>query len=204
MNPEEKQRIFEMIELPMLIKNLNVPSMEIIYADGEKAEDEKKAFYFKREAEGTILYKCTVDILQKHNMADEILTFLFDEAKTDVYLADDIGIAFRIKDSTDKEGNRRFVWLKYHKFAKALNAELRDAFKQIPQISDVCGLVDADKYVLISPLNLAEYDDVRNIIVPVIQKHLPEGVSAIFARVNEGASVYAVCDELEREWEKLA
>ena len=184
MNPEEKQRIFETIELPTLIRNLKVPSMKANYSDGTKA------FYFKREDSNTILYKIAMDILQKHNMVDEVLAFLFDEAKTQkVFLADDNGIVFYIRDTVDEKGGRKFAWIHYHGFMENLNKELKEVLKNFTEIEECYAVAECSSYYFVSIKPLSKNQKLMDAITPIIRKHLPEGIEWKFLTFKEGTSI---------------
>ena len=184
MHPEEKQRIFETTELPTLIKNLNVPSMDITYSDG------KTAFYFKREGANIILYKRTMDILQKHSMENEIFAFLFDEAKNQkIFIADDNNIKFYIRDVTLDNGERKFSWIHYHGFTENLSKELKEVFKNFSDIDECYGVAEAYSYYFVSIKSLSDNKELIDATAPIVRKHLPEGVTWKFLTFDEGTSI---------------
>lgn len=182
MTNEMYSDLFETIQLPILIMNLKVPELRIIDTDGKE-----RGFYFRRNGSTTILYKRAMDILLKHNRADEICTFLFDTAKVEkLLLGDDTGIVMRIQDRMDKTGKREFVRVRYFDFTESINAELKTLFAGYPLVTECYAASDGRNYYLFSPQDLQENDGLMAAIMEILKKHLPQGVDFGLGKIPEG------------------
>jgi len=182
LSSEKHDELFEKNQLPILIKNLNVPKMITVNAKGEET-----GFMFKREDGYTILHKKAFDILEKNHLIYEIYTFLFDEAKTKkVYLADDNGIVFYIRDTIDENGKREFLLIHYHSYTENLNKELKEAFKNFSELGECYGVAERSDYYFASIQSLAENQKLINATAPIIRKYLPEGFSWKFITFEKG------------------
>ena len=197
LSQEEHDEIFERIQLPILIKNLNVQIMKSFNSNGEEI-----GFLFKRENGYIILHKRAIDMLQKHHLENEIFAFLFDEAKTQkIYMADDSGILFYIRDTVDENGERSFLWIHYHSYTENLNKELKEVFKNFSELGECYGVAECSDYYFVSINSLAENQELIDAAVPIIRKYLPEGFSWKFLTFEEGTIIE---DSLRRnDYEKL-
>jgi hypothetical protein len=131
-----------------------------------------------------------MDILHKHHMENEIFAFLFDEAKTQkIFLADDNGIAFYIRDTVDEKGERIFLMIHYHSFTEKLNKELKVVLKNFSKLGECYGAAECSDYYFVSINPLSENRDLINAAAPIIHKHLPEGVCWKFIRFKEGTNI---------------
>ena len=177
--------LFERIQLPILLKRLDIPKMDsTLFPDGRKAP------LFRREATCTVLYKRAMDMLEKYNHEDDIFAFLFDEAKTPrVFLADDNGIKFYVRDTVDENGERKFLRIFYHAYTEQLNAELKEALKNFSELGECYAIAEADSYYLMS--SSPSWQNNQALIAataPIIRRYLPEGYQWALADVKPGTS----------------
>lgn len=181
----QKDLIFETVELPTLIKNLNVPKMTFVNTNGEEV-----GFLFKRDGKNIILHQKTMDILQKHRLENDIFAFLFDEAKTErIYLADDTGIRFYIRDAADENGKRDFLWIHYHGYTENLNKVLKQTLKNFPEAWNVYGVAECNIYYFASLNNLWENQKLKDAVAPIMAKYLPEGFDYKFITLKKAAII---------------
>jgi len=105
------------------------------------------------------------------NYSKNINYLFIDEAKTKkIYLADDTGIVYYIRDIINEHGEREFLLIHYHSYTKNLNKELVEVFKNFTELGECYGVAEHDNYYFVSKHSLAENKILINATFYIIRR----------------------------------